>query len=131
VLEIVYLDSSALVKLVVDEPESWALADAVRDRILLSSDIARVELPRAVRRLGLVEVADRQVRQVLHRVDFHRVDRLILELAVKIDPPELRAMDAVHLATAASIPLLEAFVTYDRRLAIAAEGAGLRVSSPA
>jgi predicted nucleic acid-binding protein len=55
----------------------------------------------------------------------------VLSSAASVEPPELGTLDAIHLATA--LPLaaeLDAFVTYDRQLARAARGAGLRVESP-
>lgn len=128
---LVYLDTSALVKLVVAEPESWVLGDAIRERTLLSSDVSRVELPRAVRSLRLGSAALEQASRVLRRIVLHRVERTILDRAATLDPPHLRSLDAIHLATALGIPELSALVTYDRRLAAAAEAAGLAVSAPA
>ena len=126
-----YLDASALVKLVVAERESWALGEALRERTLLSCDVSRVEFPRAVRSLGLGTAALDQASRVLERVAFHRVERTILERAAMLDPPHLRSLDAIHLATALGIPDLASVVTYDRRLAAAAEAAGLVVEAPA
>jgi predicted nucleic acid-binding protein len=125
------MDASALVKLVVAEPESWALADAVRDGTMLSSELSRVELIRSIGQLGLGSGAMQLGSQVLENLALHKVERTILDRAARLDPPHLRSLDAIHLATALSVPGLHALVTYDRRLASAAELAGLRVESPA
>lgn len=128
---IAYLDSSALVKLVVAEAESWALGDYVRDRQVVSSDIARVEFPRSVRRLGLGDAAVTRADETLRKVTLLKLERILLTRASELEPSELRSLDAIHLASALSVSELEAFVTYDRRLATAAESAGLGVLAPA
>lgn len=130
-LGIAYLDSSALVKLVVAEAESWALGDYVRDRQVVSSDIARVEFPRSVRRLGLGDAAVTRADETLRKVTLLKLERILLTRASELEPSELRSLDAIHLASALSVSELEAFVTYDRRLATAAESAGLGVLAPA
>lgn len=59
------------------------------------------------------------------------MDAAVLLRAASLEPPELRSLDAIHLATALSVePVIEAFVTYDRQLGRAAAAAGLRVESP-
>jgi len=131
VLSVAYLDSSALVKLVAAEPESWVLGDFVRNRQVVSSDIARVELPRSVRRLGLGDAAVSRTDEVLRRITLLKLERTVLTRAAELEPVELRSLDAIHLASALSVSELEAFVTYDRRLAAAAENAGLGVMAPA
>jgi hypothetical protein len=131
VADLSYVDTSALVKLVVAEPESWALGEAIRERTLLSSDLARVELVRTIRQLGLGSGALERASRVLARVAFHRVQRRILERAAVLEPPRLRSLDAIHLATALTIPELSTFITYDRRLGSAAEQVGLSVLAPA
>ena len=128
---IAYLDASALVKLVVEEPESWALGDLIRDRPTASSDVARVELPRTVRRLGLEDVARKRTADVLGRVTLLKLDRAILARAAEVPPVALRSLDAIHLASALSVGELDAFVTYDRRLAEAADLVGLPTTAPA
>ncbi len=127
-----YLDSSALLKLVVVEPESWALSDYVGDSRSLSSDLSLVELPRAVRRLGLGSRPLGLAAKVLDGLELLRLDDEILARAGDVSPPALRSLDAIHLASALSLGReLDALVTYDRRLASAAADAGLRVESPA
>ena len=129
--EALYIDASASLKLVVEEPESWALADALAGHQLISSEICRVELARALLRLGLGQGAERLVRGVVERIELLRLDDQILDRAGELGPNDLRTLDAIHLASALAIGReLNAVVTYDRRLAGAAEEAGLAVLSP-
>ena len=128
----VYLDSSALVKLVVAEPESSALAAFLRGRSeRVSSTVALAEVPLALRRAGFGASERRRSREVLARIALVDVDRRILAAAAALDPSELRTLDAIHLATALAVREdVEALVTYDRRLAAAAARAHLEVSAP-
>lgn len=131
---LVYLDSSAIVKLVVREPESPALFEWLEtwsERI--SSGLARVEVPRALRRAGISGPGSRRRTQdVLDRIALLPVDPAILEAAGDVGPPELRPLDAIHLVTALSVGAdLGAFVTYDERLASAATRSRIDVSAPA
>ena len=123
------LDSSALVKLVLDEPESAALETWLSGRAPLTptaSDLARVELVRAVARSDPAGVPI--ARALLAGVDLVPITRDLLESAADLIPPSLRSLDALHLATAMSLgPALDAFVVYDERLAQAAADAGLPV----
>jgi predicted nucleic acid-binding protein len=126
-----YIDASAALKLVVEEPESWALADALARDQLISSEICRVELVRALLRLGLGQGAERLVRGVVERIQLLRLDDQILDRASDVGSRDLRTLDAIHLASALALGReLDAVVTYDRRLAGAAEEAGLAVMSP-
>ena len=131
-MSLVYLDSSALVKLVVAEPESSVLADFLRgwsERV--SSAVTLTEVPRALRRAGFGASERRRAREMMTRIALVDVDRRILVAAAALDPPALRTLDAVHLATALAVREdLAAIVTYDRRLAAAAERLQLEVSVP-
>ena len=126
----VYLDSSALVKLVVREAESAALRRFLRrhpDRV--SCGLARTEVPRAVRHLG--PPALRRARQLLRRVHLIRLDDAVLDVAALLDPGIVRSLDAIHLAAAVQlVSSLDSVVTYDRRMAEAAALLGIAVSSP-
>jgi predicted nucleic acid-binding protein len=126
-----YVDSSALVKLAVREPESAALRRYLgRRRPLVSSALARTEVMRALLPLGPDAV--RRGREVLARVDLLRLTDRILDAAGLLTPPDLRSLDAIHLASAEQLGSdLRGFVTYDSRLATAAAGRGLRVIRPA
>jgi predicted nucleic acid-binding protein len=129
---LLYLDSSALVKLIVAEPETEALIgflSAWPHRV--SSALARVEVLRAVRRAKAAPTLARRAARVLARVALVRIDDPVLQQASRIAPPELRSLDAIHLATARSLDDLAGVVTYDTRLARAASRSRLRVFSPA
>lgn len=129
--EALYIDASAALKLVIEEPESSTLADALAGDQLISSEICRVELARALLRLGLGRGAERLVRGVVERIELLRLDDQILDRAGELGPNDLRTLDAIHLASALAIGReLDAVVTYDHRLAGAAEEAGLAVLSP-
>jgi predicted nucleic acid-binding protein len=128
---LLYLDSSALVKLVLPEPETGALFELIRlwpERI--SSSLARVEVLRTVRRAG-ENVALRRAEEVVARVGLLGIDTEILSAATRLEPRELRTLDAIHLATALSVgEQLGAMVAYDNRLARAAERHEMPVLAP-
>lgn len=127
-----YVDASAAVKLIVEEPESWALTDTLAGNQLISSEVCRVELSRALLRLGLGEGAQRLARTVVERIELLRLDEQILDRASDVGPSNLRALDSIHLASALALGReLDAVITYDSRLARAAENAGLVAMSPA
>jgi len=127
----VYLDSSALVKLAVLEPESGALRRYLRRRRpWISSSLARAEVLRALLPGG--ESAAAAGRAVLARCDLVRVSDRVLTRAGMLEPHELRSLDAIHLATAERLGRdLRELVIYDERMAQAARQLGYRVSSPA
>lgn len=126
----IYLDSSAIVKLVVRESESRALLSFVgnhRDRI--SCSLARTEVPRAVRHFG--PAALRRARLVLDRIHLIRLDDSLLDTAATLDARVLRSLDAIHLAAAQRVAAdLEVLVTYDQRMAEAAAVLGFVVRAP-
>lgn len=126
-----YLDTSALVKLVVVEEETAALIawiDAA-DQEMVSSDLARTELLRAVRRAAPDRVV--RARDVLEGVMLLEITTQIYEEAARVDPPLLRTLDALHLAVALDLgDDLETIVTYDDQLADAAAANGVRVTAP-
>lgn len=126
-----YLDSSAIVKLAVAEPESAALRQYLRRRRpLVSSALARTEVARALLQLG--GTAAQRGHAVLGRVNLIRLNDRVLALAGELLPAELRSLDAIHLATARLLgDDVARFVTYDARLAAAARAAGLAVAAPA
>lgn len=129
---VAYLDASALVKLVIAEPESEALIAFLREADApITSEIARVEVARAARRASdALEIHERAER-VMSAVALLRTHDGVLESACWIDPPTLRTLDALHLAAARSLGEdLSVFVAYDTRLVEAARAAGLNVASP-
>ena len=125
-----YLDSSAIVKLVVAEPESAALRGYVRRRRpLVSTALARAEVGRALLPLG--ERAVRRGHEVLARLELIRVSDRILVTAAALLPAELRTLDAIHLATARELGSdLARVVTYDDRMRAAAQEVGCQVAAP-
>jgi predicted nucleic acid-binding protein len=127
---LLYLDSSAIVKLVVSEPESQSLREHLRswpERV--SSVIARVEVVRAARRVGLS--AARRADAVVARLGLVELDDDVIQRASKLAPPELRTLDAIHLATALSLgDDLGALCAYDAQLASVAEKFGVKTLAP-
>jgi len=125
-----YLDSSAIVKLAVHEPESAALLRYLRRRRpLVTSALARAEVARALIPLGAEAV--RRGLDVLSRIDVVRINDRVLDAAGALLPPELRSLDAIHLATAQLLgDDLACIVTYDERMAEAASAQGRPVASP-
>ena len=127
-----YLDSSAFIKIVVDEAESVALrtflgASASRR---VSSALLRTEALRAVRHLGPDALT--VVREGLRRLDLIGIDDRILDSAGILEPRVLRTLDAIHVATALAVGEdLDALVTYDERMVAAARLVGLTTTSPA
>jgi uncharacterized protein len=129
----IYLDSSALVKLALAEPESGPLAQWLADRPeepLVSSTLHRAEVPRAVW-LAEPGALPRSYR-VTRRIGKVALTPEVLEISTTVPPRSLSTMQAIHLASALALKRdLSAFVAYDERLVAAAKDAGLTVVSPA
>ena len=126
-----YLDTSALVKLVVSEAETAALRAWMgeTERTPVSCDLARTELLRVVRRAAPDRVV--QARAVLDSITLIEVTTSVFEEAGRLDPTVLRSLDAVHLAAALSLgDDLDGIITYDERFAEAAQSNGVPVTSP-
>jgi predicted nucleic acid-binding protein len=129
----IYLDSSALVKLALSEPESDALTSflATRtDQALVSSSLHRAEVLRAIWRAepGALPRAQRIIR----RISLVSLTHDQLDNAATAPPARLPTTSAIHLASALTIKRdLTAFVCYDKQLSAAAQAAGLPVASPA
>lgn len=125
-----YLDSSALVKLAIEEPESRALLAYMRRRkVLVSSALARTEVLRALLLEGDEGIA--RGRAVLGRIELIRVNDRILNAAGLLQPPEVRSLDAIHLATAYELGSdLSQVISYDERMLETAKGIGLKTASP-
>ena len=125
-----YLDSSVLVKLAVREPESAALHRYLRRRRpLIASALARTEVTRALLPLGAEAV--RRGHLVLARIELLRINDRVLDAAGAMLPVELRSLAAIHLETAELLGAdLARIVTYDDRMAIAANQLGLAVARP-
>ena len=129
---LLYLDSSALVKLIVREAETAALiafAGGWPERV--SSQLARVEVPRALRRAAVPPSYRRRAEDILSRIALIRIDDAVIAAAADLDPADLRSLEAIHLATALSLGSeLGLFVTYDRRLLEAADRARISAVAP-
>jgi len=126
----VYLDSSALVKLAIVEPESAALRRSLRrQQSHVTSALARTEVARAMMPFGPDALARGEA--VLRHVDLVRINDRVLHIASALEPAELRSLDAIHLATAQLIGNdLKWVVTYDERMAGAATALGFTVRAP-
>jgi len=129
---VIYLDSAAIVKLVHAEAESQALRTWLDERAeigWISSVLAEIESSRALARH--VPQAVPRLHLVLDLIDLVELDAGIRILAQTVRPAAVRSLDAIHLATALRVQPLTSFVTYDKRLADAAQTVGLMVDAPA
>ncbi len=125
---VVYVDTSALRALLIDQPESQALIDWLDEATadLVSSDLLETEL----RRIAVRETLDQSdVTRVLDGVALAALDRAVYRSAGFLPMPYLRTLDALHLEAAIRLDA-SAVLTYDRRLAEAARSAGLEVIAP-
>jgi predicted nucleic acid-binding protein len=129
---IVYADASAFIKLFSPEPESDAVSAAIRSEWdgVVASEIFAIEVFRAARRIGGPAVA--RAADLLRLVVLLPLTAEVRTEACRLSPPELRSLDAIHLATALSASeRIGAVLTYDQRLATACTDAGLSVVAPA
>jgi predicted nucleic acid-binding protein len=133
---IFYADASALVKLVREETESGALRTFLAGADLVSSELILTEVPRAVHRVVAQDpelsrdLLLERVAQLVDAVALLPVDRALLVGAGAIADSALRSLDAIHIASAAAAGPVDAFVTYDERLAAVARLAGFRTMAP-
>ena len=122
-----YFDSSAIVKLTRDEPESMALIDYLEEASLeaSSSVLSEVEVLRNLRKLPL------ESDRALAGFYLLALDDEVRRSAISIGRESLRSLDAIHIATALAVGDRDLqFVTYDERQADAARQAGLKVVQP-
>lgn len=128
---LVYLDASAIVKLVVEERESPALRHALRDRVRrVSSALALVEVHLAAARRSPAPPTGR-AGTIVAGLALIPIDHATLEGAAALGQYGVRALDAIHLATARSLGEgLDCFIAYDQRLLAAAEASGLVTERP-
>jgi predicted nucleic acid-binding protein len=126
-----YLDASAVAKVHLDEPGSRELAAVIAATTgSATSIITLIEVPRAVACVRPPLTAD-ESQALFSGMAIIGIDRTIAARAAALAPPLLGTLDAIHLASALELRAdLEAFVTYDRRLAEAVTAAGLPVASP-
>lgn len=135
-LALFYVDASAIVKLIKEEPESEALRTFLAEDGLVSCELVLTEVPRAIRRavaidplLPLRELLE-QAGEVLDSIGLLPVERETLINAGAIAEPALRALDAIHVAAAMNVSPISAFVSYDERQQAAARLANLRTVQP-
>ena len=131
-MKLCYADTSAVVKLLVEETHSKAFAafyDENADAEWVSSALLRIEVTRAVARA--LPVLLREARDLLTAFSYVAIDDDIVDGATNEPDRALRSLDAIHLATARIFaPELDCLVSYDERLVRAAADAGLRTVSP-
>lgn len=127
-----YLDTSALTKLVVAEPETTALRAYLRSisgDTLFTAALTRTELIRTALRVDAGAVG--RSRQLLRGLDTVNLTTTLLDSAALLEPPLLRTLDAIHLAAAQRAGAdLRAVVTYDIRMAEAAALLAMPVIAP-
>lgn len=127
-----YLDTSALIKLVVAERESPALRTYLGELptdTLFTAAFTRTELIRAARRTSAAAVTE--ARRVLASLATVNLTATLLDAAANLDPPSLRSLDALHLAAAQRAGAeLRAVVTYDTRMSDAARALAIPVVGP-
>ena len=129
---IIYVESSAAAKLILDEPESEAMAEfldgfALEGHAVVTSTLVDTELRRAASRGGAPQSA---ATEVLSRMNIVEIERSTFTAAGLLPGSTLRSLDALHVSAALAVST-DLFVTYDERQTAAAVAAGLRVVSPA
>lgn len=129
-MSVAYVDASALTKLALDEPDSSAMRRwYVEHERIACSRIGLIETRRAVRR-GPHD--PEHLDAIIGSTVAIELDDAIARQAAAVGPRTLRTLDAIHLASALALGAeVEAFVTYDDRLAAAARSVGLTVVRPA
>jgi uncharacterized protein len=135
-MPLVYLDASALVKAIREEEGVETLRAYLQGTELVSSELVLAEVPRALRRRAaerpgfqLRPALDRAA-EMLDRLALRPVEDSLLIGAGLLAEPDLRSLDAIHVATALHLSPIDAFVTYDKRQAAVARLAGLRAVAP-
>ncbi|MCW3003787.1 MAG: PilT protein domain protein [Conexibacter sp.] len=131
-----YADASALVKLVRQEPQTEALRTFLDGADIISSELVVTEVPRAVHRAAFddprlpLDALLARADDVLQTIALLPLDRALLLAAGALAEPVLRALDAIHIASAVAVLPIDAFVTYDDRQGAVARLAGLRTVAP-
>lgn len=135
-MPLAYVDSSALVKVILEERWATVLAAYLSETELVSSELVLTEVPRALRRVSTtradlpLESLMRRAEAQLGEIGLRPVDEVLLIGAGLLAEPDLRSLDAIHVATALHLYPIDAFVTYDKRQAAVARLAGLQTMAP-
>jgi uncharacterized protein len=131
---VIYLDSSALIKLVRPENETAALEQylhAHRARPHVASELVVTEVRRALHRRQAPDEQFQTANTLLERLILLPVNRLVLEHAAAIADRHLRSLDAIHLASAQRLrSSLTVLITYDVRMTVAAAGSDVPTDAP-
>lgn len=124
-----YLDTSAVSKFVRPEAETPALREWLEGKRWILSDLHRVELRRVATRSGGSALA--RAERFLSMSDVIRIDAELFDRAGRLQPGNLRSLDALHVAAAMTLgPDLAGIAAYDSRLLEAAELVGIETASP-
>jgi predicted nucleic acid-binding protein len=132
----IYVDSSALIKRAIEEPESDPLDEALEehvaaDDVLVASSLAWVEVTRAIRATADPESdVNDIIETALSGIAERSITADVVSLARRINPKSPRSLEAIHLATAVLVDA-DLMITYDNRLEAAARDNGLAVARPA
>lgn len=131
-MKLLYLDSSAILKLVVRELETEAMMSLLSDwPERISSVLARAEVMRAARRAGAGDEVLSRAEEALKRIGLVHVDDAVLNAAASLNPTNLSTLEAIHIATALSAGEdLGAVATYDERVSSASQAAGMKTLAP-
>jgi uncharacterized protein len=127
----IYFDTSALAKLILIEDESHELRawiGARSDVPRITNTVGFVELQRLAARVN--QAALNAAVQLLSRIDQLELTPIALTRAAQLSLPDVRTLDALHIASASELSDLQAIVTYDLRMIAAATSYGLPVASP-
>lgn len=124
-----YLDSSAVLKLLIAEKESAALTDFI-DFTIKSSALTRVEVIRVLLKIAPERVAD--AKAILAGIDVTPVNSAVLNTAENFNPSiTLRSLDALHVATVLFLEkTVEGLITYDKQMITNAKELGIKTLSP-
>jgi uncharacterized protein len=136
-MPLVYLDASALVKVILEEEEgAVALQAYLREADLASSELVLTEVPRSLRRIAAenprfqLKAALQQAAEAFDLLSLRPIDEALLIGAGLLAEPNLRSLDAIHVVSALYLYPIDAFVTYDKRQADVARLAGLKAVAP-
>ena len=124
-----YLDSSAILKLIIDEPESAAMRNIFNERSM-TSVISRLEVVRNIRRLDPLALGAAQ--NILSRISMLPISEVVLKTAETITATtSLKSLDCIHIASmiTSATPLL-GIITYDKAMGANAEILGIQVLNP-